>query len=180
MFIIQLPILKHERKCTQLFPLWFDSTSIEQLCQENHWLLSFPFCGFGCHNTRGKWKPRKRRGKHQQNLRVTANVPEVAVGFLRTSSVSVLRYVVTWKSLLQANRYSPALWQPWTKILSWTDPASRHLFFWFSGNALALFSDYCQLCRLRLAISHLWYCCLFFLFAKPLFCTYFTHIFLQL
>lgn len=90
-----------------------------------------------------------------------------------------LCYVVTWKTFPQRSLFSPVPWQLSTNILSWTDRTTRK-YFLICRKCRPLFSDYCQQCRLRLAVTHLWYCCLFFLFAEPLFCTYFTHIFLQL
>lgn len=90
-----------------------------------------------------------------------------------------LCYIVTWKAFPQTSLFSPVPWQPSTDILSWTDRTTRK-YFLICRKCPPFFSDYRQQCRFRLAVTHLWYCCLFFLFAEPLFCTYFTHIFLEL
>lgn len=90
-----------------------------------------------------------------------------------------LCYIVTWKAFPQRSLFSPVPWQPSTNILSWTDSTTRK-YFLICRKCPPFFSDYRQQCRLRLAVTHLCYCCLFFLFAEPLFCTYFTHIFLEL
>lgn len=156
--------------------------SIGQLCQKSHWLFSLPFCGFGCHNTRGKRKPRKWWEKHQQNLLV----PSKSDCYCAWSACGIPWDLICLCAMLSPG--NPSL-KPVDSLLYLGSHQQRSSaeqilptgnFFLILGNALVLFSDYCQLCRLRLAISHLWHCRLFILFAEPLFCTYFTHIFLQL